>query len=37
VFRHRLLVYRGSATREQLAARFAVFADDARVGARAQP
>jgi hypothetical protein len=29
-FRYRLLVYRGSATREQLAARFAIFADDAR-------
>jgi len=29
-FRYRLLVYRGSATCEQLAAHFAIFADDAR-------
>ena len=28
VFRYRLVVYRGSATREQLAARFVTFADD---------
>ena len=30
VFRHRLVVYRGSAAREQLAARFASFADEKR-------
>jgi hypothetical protein len=30
VFRHRLVVYHGSATREQLATRFATFADKAR-------
>ncbi|HWN95935.1 MAG TPA: PmoA family protein [Methylomirabilota bacterium] len=30
LFRYRLLIYRGSATRQQLAARFAIFADDSR-------
>jgi putative heme-binding domain-containing protein len=34
VFRYRLLVYRGSATRDQLAARFATFARDSRDGAQ---
>jgi hypothetical protein len=33
VFRYRMVVYRGSATREQLAARFAIFADDSRSAA----
>jgi hypothetical protein len=37
VFRHRLVVYRGSAKREQLAARFAVFADDSRSGTHVRP
>jgi len=36
VFRYRLVVYRGSATREQLAARFAIFADDSRRAAPAR-
>jgi hypothetical protein len=35
VFQYRLVVYRGSATREQLAARFAAFAGDSPRGAPA--
>ena len=37
VFRYRLLVYRGPATREQLTARFAIFADGSRESARPSP
>ena len=37
VFRYRLLVYRGAATREQLATRFATFAGDARSDEDAKP
>jgi putative heme-binding domain-containing protein len=36
VFRYRIVVYRGSATREQLAARFAIFVDDSRSAAPAR-
>jgi hypothetical protein len=37
VFRHRLVVYRGSATREQLAARFVLFAGGSPGGRHTQP